>query len=72
VGWYQFTSVSDVCTASIIKTSETLVDSPQAMRHCNTEDGHLRIHRRENLKYYLESDFQNIVFASEEETFRKV
>jgi hypothetical protein len=58
VDWYKFTNVSEVLTASIIKamtmeavqTSETFVNSNQSTRRYNPEDGHLRTHRRENLK----------------------
>jgi hypothetical protein len=35
------------------RTSETLVNFDQTTRRCNTEDSHLRTHRRENLKSYL-------------------
>jgi hypothetical protein len=46
VGWYKFTDVSEVSTASIIAISEST-------RRYNTEDGHLHTHRRENLRSYL-------------------
>jgi hypothetical protein len=51
--------VSEVLAASIImialmmegaRTSETLVNFYQTTRRYNPEDGHLRTHRRENLK----------------------
>jgi hypothetical protein len=35
------------------KTSETLVNFYQSTRRYNPEESHLRIHRRENVKYYL-------------------
>jgi hypothetical protein len=35
------------------RTSETLINFYQTTRRYNPEDSHLRIHRRENLKYYL-------------------
>jgi hypothetical protein len=34
------------------RTSETLVNFYQTTRRYNPEDGHLRTHRRENLKSY--------------------
>jgi hypothetical protein len=34
------------------RTSVTLVNLYQTTRRYNPEDSHLRIHRRENLKYY--------------------
>jgi hypothetical protein len=36
------------------RTSETLVNFYQTTRRYNPEDSHLRTHRRENLKYYLD------------------
>jgi hypothetical protein len=36
-----------------VRTSETSVNSYQSTRHYNPEDGHVRTHRRENLKSYL-------------------
>jgi hypothetical protein len=36
------------------RTSETLVNFYQTTRRYNPEDSHLRIHRRENLKSYLD------------------
>jgi hypothetical protein len=36
------------------RTSETLVNFDQTTRRYNPEDSHLRTHRRENLKSYLE------------------
>jgi hypothetical protein len=36
-------------------TSETMVNFYQSTRRCKPEDSHLRIHRRESLKSYLES-----------------
>jgi hypothetical protein len=36
-------------------TSETLVNFYQTTRRYNPEDNHLRTHRRENLKSYLDS-----------------
>jgi predicted transcriptional regulator len=48
VDWYEFTNVSEVCTAYIIRalmeavqTSETLVNSYQSTQHYNPEDSHL-------------------------------
>jgi hypothetical protein len=35
------------------RTSETLVNFYQTTRRYNSEDSHLRTHRRENLKSYL-------------------
>jgi hypothetical protein len=36
------------------RTSETLVNFYQTARRYNPEDSHLRTHRRENLKSYIE------------------
>jgi hypothetical protein len=36
-----------------VQTSETSVNSHHIARRYNPEDGHLHIHRRENLKSYL-------------------
>jgi hypothetical protein len=41
------------------RTSETLVNFYQNTRRYNTEDSHLRTHRRENLKSYLNVVWQN-------------
>jgi hypothetical protein len=55
---YEFTEVSEVLSASIIRrmeavqTSETSVNSYQSTRRYNPEDSHLRTHRWENLKTY--------------------
>jgi hypothetical protein len=38
------------------RTSEMLVKFYQTTRRYNPEDGHLRTHRRENLKSYLEKE----------------
>jgi hypothetical protein len=35
------------------RTSETLVNFYQTTQRYNPEDGHLRTHRRENLKSYI-------------------
>jgi hypothetical protein len=37
------------------RTSETLVNFYQTTRRYNPEDSHLRSHRRENLKSYLQT-----------------
>jgi hypothetical protein len=61
VVWQKFTKVSEVFAASIIREmmmmeaariSETSVNLYQTTRRYNPEDGHLRTHRRENLKSY--------------------
>jgi hypothetical protein len=40
-------------TMEAARTSETLVNLYQTTRRYNSEDSHLRTHRRENLKSYL-------------------
>jgi hypothetical protein len=61
--------VSEVLAASIIRalmmeaasTSETLVNFYQTTRRYNPDDSHLRTHRCENLKSYLEDKIKNIL-----------
>jgi hypothetical protein len=53
-GWYEFTNVSEDCTAfsirvEAVQSSETLVNSHRSTRRYNTEDLHLHTHRLENL-----------------------
>jgi hypothetical protein len=62
--WYEFTDISEVCTASIIavtvialmteavQTYKTLVNSYQSKRRCNTQDSHLQTRCHQNLKSY--------------------
>jgi hypothetical protein len=57
VDLYKITSISEVCTASIIalmmeaaSTSETSVNLYQSTRRYNPEDSHIHSHRRENFK----------------------
>jgi hypothetical protein len=60
--WWNFTDVSEVFAASIIRamskweaesTSETSVNFHQTERRNNPENNHLHIFRRENLRYQL-------------------
>jgi hypothetical protein len=40
------------------RTSDTLVNFYQTTRRYNSEDSHLRTHRRENLKSYIQEGLQ--------------
>jgi hypothetical protein len=44
------------------RSSKTLVNFYQTTRRYNPEDSHLRIHRRENLKTYLNYSVEMAVF----------
>jgi hypothetical protein len=56
--WMGYRALDKVAVIALMmeaaNTSETLVNFYQTTRHYNPEDSHLRTHRRENLKSYVE------------------
>jgi hypothetical protein len=53
VEWYEFTNVTEVLRATIIRAVSEVVNSYQSTRRYNPEDSRLHTHRRENLKSYF-------------------